>query len=233
MKDLPTKRPEELTIAAVLKRDSFHDILVSNGGSKLDDLHSGAVIGTSSMRRAAQLSRFRPDLKTQSLRGNLQTRLRKLSEGQFDAIILAMAGVERMGLTSDLMYQVLDQDHFVPSANQGTIVVVARKGTKGEAAASKIDDPGTRLETMVERRILEIVGGGCVVPVAVHADLIGERLRVVAEVLSIDGGRFVRIDETIPANEAQAGANDLGRRLVEMGGAELVAEAVRSGARKV
>ena len=130
MKDIPTKRPEELDIAAILKRDSPYDILVTRDGSKLDDLQKGAVVGTSSMRRSAQLRRSRPDLQIKSLRGNLHTRLRKLRTDDYDAIILAEAGVQRMGI--DLEYSVLDPEKFVPSANQGTIVVVAKKGTTAD-----------------------------------------------------------------------------------------------------
>lgn len=236
MKDLPTKRPEELTISAVLKRDSPCDILVSrNGkGESLEDLKEGAVVGTSSMRRSAQLRRARPDLMIKSLRGNLQTRLRKLNQGDFDAIVLAEAGLQRMGYELD--YTRLDLERFVPSANQGTIVVVAKKGTQAELYSRSIDDMPTRTETMIERKILETVGGGCIVPMAVHADVStgGAQMaqaRVVAEVLSLDGKRFVRVDETIStddSNRYMEAAMGLGRRLLEMGGGDLVDEAVKA-----
>ena len=233
MKDLPTKRPEELTISAVLKRDSPWDILVSRSGraAGLDDLQSGAVVGTSSMRRGAQLRRERPDLDVKSLRGNLQTRLRKLNQGDYDAIVLAEAGLQRMGLKMD--YVRLDAERFVPSANQGTIIVVARKGTKAELYSRSIDDTPTRTETMIERKILETVGGGCVVPMAVHADVQGRTARVLTEVLSLDGRRFVRLDEKISLdNDYLEDAAEMGRRLMAMGGRELVEEAVKAvGAR--
>jgi len=225
MKDIPTKRPEELDIAAILKRDSPYDILVTRDGSKLDDLQKGAVVGTSSMRRSAQLRRGRPDLQVKSLRGNLHTRLRKLKTDDYDAIILAEAGVQRMGI--DLEYSVLDPEKFVPSANQGTIVVVAKKGTTADRLVRSMDDSATRAETMIERRILETVGGGCVVPVAIHADASGNEARVVAEVLSLDGTRFVRIDEVISLGDLER-SSELGRRLLEMGGSALVDEAVKA-----
>ena len=225
MKDIPTKRPEELDIAAILKRDSPYDILVTRDGLKLDDIPKGAAIGTSSMRRAAQLKRARPDLQIRTLRGNLQTRLRKLNQGDYDAIVLAEAGVQRMGIK--LKYSVLDPEKFVPSANQGTIVAVAKKGTVADKLVQSLDDLPTRAETMIERRILETVGGGCVVPVAIHANVNNEEARVVAEVLSLDGTRFVRIDEVIPAGDLERAA-DLGRRLLEMGGRTLVDEAVKA-----
>jgi len=229
MKDLPTKRPEELTISAVLKRDSPYDILVSRGGgaAALEDLASGAVVGTSSMRRGAQLRRERPDLEVKSLRGNLQTRLGKLNRGDYDAIVLAEAGLERMGLKME--YARLDAERFVPSANQGTIIVVARAGTKAELYSRSIDDIPTRTETMIERKILETVGGGCVVPMAVHADMQGKTARVLTEVLSLDGKRFVRLDEEIALEgDFLAAAADIGCRLMKMGGRELVDEAVKA-----
>lgn len=225
MKDIPTKRPEELDIAAILKRDSAYDILVTRDGLKLVDLPKGAVVGTSSMRRSAQLKRARPDLQIHSLRGNLQTRLRKLNQGDYDAIVLAEAGVQRMGI--DLKYTVLDPEKFVPSANQGTIVAVAKKGSVADKLARSLDDLPTRAGTMIERRILETVGGGCVVPVAIHAQASNEEARVVAEVLSLDGTGFVRIDEVIPAGDLER-ASELGKRLLEMGGRDLVDEAVRA-----
>lgn len=242
MKDLPTKRPEELAISAILKRDSPYDILVSENGSegggervcrglKLEDLKEGAVVGTSSMRRSAQLRRARPDLSIKSLRGNLHTRLRKLSHGDYDAIVLAEAGLQRMGIDRELDYVRLDAERFVPSANQGTIVVVTKKGSQAELYSRFIDDTPTRIETMIERKILETVGGGCIVPMAVHADANSQSAHVLAEVLSLDGKRFVRLDETIPLEDdydyLEASA-DLGRRLLKMGGGDLVDEAVKA-----
>jgi hydroxymethylbilane synthase len=228
MKDLPTKRPEELTICAILKRDSPYDIMLCRDSStkSLDELKEGATVGTSSMRRTAQLRRARPDLLIKNLRGNLQTRMRKLDEGEYDAIVLAKAGLERMGLEND--YVRLDGERFVPSANQGTIIVVARKGSNAEFYSRTLDDAHSRAETMIERKILETVGGGCVVPMAVHAIVSNGQARVLAEVLSLDGKRFVRLDEKISLHEDPlVGAEDLGIRLMKMGGRELVDEAVK------
>lgn len=234
MKDLPTKRPEELTISAILKRDSPYDIMLCRDGSvkSLEELKEGAIVGTSSMRRTAQLRRARPDLQIMNLRGNLQTRLRKLDEGHFDAIVLAKAGLDRMGLKRD--YVQLDGERFVPSANQGTIIVVARKGSKAEFFSRSLDHAPTRTETMIERKILETVGGGCVVPMAVHASAKNGQARLLAEVLSLDGKRFVRLDENIHLEEEDplSRAEDMGIRLMNMGGRELVDEAVKEfGAR--
>jgi len=234
MKDLPTKRPKELTISAILKRDSPYDIMLCRNGSTkcLEELKEGATVGTSSMRRTAQLRRARPDLQIICLRGNLQTRLRKLDQGDYDAIVLAKAGLERMGLEND--YVRLDGERFVPSANQGTIIVVAKKGSRAEFYSRSLDDAPTRTETMIERKILETVGGGCVVPMAVHASAKNGQVRVLAEVLSLDGKRFVRLDENISlqGEDPLSRAEDMGRRLMMMGGRELVDEAVKEfGAR--
>jgi len=178
------------------------------------------------MRRAAQLLRARPDLNISSLRGNLQTRLKKLEQGEYDAIVLAEAGLERMGLNPG--YVRLDGERFVPSANQGTIIVVARAGSLAEACSRPLDDAHTRTETMIERKIMEVVGGGCVVPMAAHARVEKEKARVLAEVLSRDGKRFVRLEESIPLEEDYLRlAEDIGERLMRMGGRELVDEAVR------
>ena len=228
MKDLPTKRPKELTVSAVLKRDSPYDVLLCRKDSvrSIEELDRGAKVGTSSMRRMAQLLRARPDLNILSLRGNLQTRLGKLKRGDYDAIVLAEAGLERMGITPD--YLRLDRDRFVPSANQGTIVVVARAGSEAEACSRSLDDSHTRTETMIERKIMETVGGGCVVPMAAHALVENKEAWVLAEVLSPDGKRFVRLEERISLSEDYlALAGDLGERLMRMGGRELVDEAVR------
>ena len=225
MKDLPSKRPEGLVIAAVLPRDSPFDVLVSGDGATIDELEEGAVVGTCSMRRASQLRRARPDLVIESLRGNLETRLRKLDEGRYRAIVLAEAGIERMGYRP--RYSVLDPKRFLPSANQGAIAVVTTRG-RAEDAVGEIDHLPTRRETEVERVILEAIGGSCVVPMAAFARLDGGEILVEAEVLSLDGSRFVRVDGRVPADDHINGATDLSRRLVEMGGRDLAEEAVRN-----
>jgi hydroxymethylbilane synthase len=224
MKDLPSKRPEGLVIAAVLVRDSPFDVLVSDDGVSLEGLEEGAVVGTCSMRRASQLRRARPDLVIESLRGNLETRLRKLEEGKYRAIVLAEAGIERMGYCQRC--SVLDPETFVPSANQGAIAVVAARG-RAEEIVREIDHLPTRLEAECERVILEAIGGSCVVPMAAFARLEGDELRVLAEVLSLDGSRFVRVEGRVSADDHLQGSRNLSRRLVEMGGRDLAEEAVR------
>ncbi|MCL7475296.1 MAG: hydroxymethylbilane synthase [ANME-2 cluster archaeon] len=224
MKDIPTERPDKLAIAAVLERDSPLDVLLTNDGSTLDELPEGAIIGTTSMRRRAQLLRYRPDLNIQDLRGNINTRRRKLEEGQYDGILLAEAGLQRMGWELDVVQ--LDPDNFCPSANQGTIVVVTLRDTEGHKAVSLLDHPPTNLETRLERIVIGILGGGCLVPIAAFATRVGSGMRIRAEVLSLEGDRFVKVDEVVPLDRCEEEAKRLGHQIVEQGGAELVSEAV-------
>ena len=225
MKDVPTERPPELTIAAVMKRDSPYDFLLTRDGMKLKDLPEGAVIGTTSLRRRSQLSRFRSDLIIKELRGNIDTRLRKLKEGQYDGIFLAEAGIERMKW--DLPGERLDPDDFVPSANQGTVVIVTRRDSDAEKAARELNDDKTRLETRIERIIIGILGGGCLVPIGAFAQTEGNEIHVRTEVLSVDGKRCVKIDEFINPAEYEKEAERIGNELNKKGGGKLVDEAVK------
>ncbi|MBN2110416.1 MAG: hydroxymethylbilane synthase [Methanosarcinaceae archaeon] len=225
MKDLPTVRPDDLVTSAVLKRDSPFDVLLTADGTGLDELPGGSVIGTTSMRRRAQILRYRPDLEIQDLRGNINTRIRKLKEGLYDGILLAEAGLQRMGW--DLDVERLHQDDFCPSANQGTIAVVTRSGTEAETATSKLDHRKTRIETSIERIVVADVEGGCTAPIGSFTEFVNDdELRVLAEVLSLDGSTEVRIDEIIPLDDYAEHARRLAGELVDMGGKELVRQAV-------
>ena len=230
MKDVPTERPAELTIAAVMKRDSPHDYLLTRDGTHLKDLPRGAIIGTTSLRRRAQLLRYRPDLVIKELRGNIDTRIRKLNEGQYDGIFMAEAGLERMKW--DLPGVRLDPDDFVPSANQGTVVIVTKKGSDAEAAVKILDDARTRLETRIERIIIGILEGGCLVPIGAFARTEGTSIHVRTEVLSVDGTRCVKIDEFINPIDYEQEAERIGNELSKKGGRELVDEAVKMFAAK-
>ena len=230
MKDVPTERPPELTIAAVLKRNSPYDFLLTRDRTDLKDLPEGAVIGTTSLRRRAQLLRFRKDIVIKDLRGNIDTRLRKLREGQYDGIFMAEAGLERMKW--DIPGERLNADDFVPSANQGTIVIAAKTDSEAEKAAKELDDEKTRMETRIERIIIGILGGGCLVPIGAFAISEGNEIHVRTEVLSVDGKRHVKIDEFInPAGYVQE-AERIGNELKRKGGGKLVDEAVKMFAEK-
>lgn len=225
MKDVPTERPSELTIAAVMKRDSPYDYVLTRNNMKLRDLPEGANIGTTSLRRRAQLLRFRSDLQIKELRGNIDTRLRKLKEGQYDGIFMAEAGLERMKW--DLPGERLDPDDFVPSANQGTVVIVTKKDSEAEEAVKILDDEKTRIETRIERIIIGILGGGCLVPIGAFAQTEGSEIHIRTEVLSVDGKRCVKIDEFINPAEYEKASERIGNELKMKGGGRLVDEAVK------
>lgn len=227
MKDLPTERPPELVTAAVLKRDSPYDVLLTKDGKTIDEMPPGSVIGTSSLRRRAQLMRYRGDLVVEDLRGNIDTRLRKLEEGQYDAIILAEAGLERMGW-DHIVRSRLPVDDFCPSPNQGTVAVVALAETPAVDAVSLLDDEKSRIETAVERLVIKDLDGGCTTPIGSFAafDKDGKTIYVRAEVLSCDGSRSIRVSEHIPADDWAAAAAELGKKLAASGGKELAEEAV-------
>jgi hydroxymethylbilane synthase len=225
MKDVPTERPSELTIAAVMKRDSPYDFLLTRDNTYLKDLPQGATIGTTSLRRRAQLLRFRSDMQIKELRGNIDTRLRKLKEGQYDGIFMAEAGLERMKW--NIPGERLDPDDFVPSANQGTVVIVTRKDSEAEKAVKILDDERTRIETRIERIIIGILGGGCLVPIGAFAKTEGNQIHIRTEVLSVDGKRCVKIDEFINPVEYEQESERIGNELIKKGGGRLVDEAIK------
>ncbi|AKB73580.1 Porphobilinogen deaminase [Methanosarcina lacustris Z-7289] len=226
MKDMPTVRPPEIPTVAVLERDTPFDFLLTYDGTTLEELPEQSIIGTSSLRRAAQIRRYRPDLITQELRGNIDTRLRKLKEGQYDGILLAKAGLERMGW--ELEGEILPPGFFCPSPNQGTVAVVTRAGTEAEAAVSKLDHTESRIVTEFERILISELGGGCTTPIGSYAELTPDKkeIKVLAEVLSLDGREVVRVEEVIPMIGGIEKARKLGHRLVELGGKRLADEAL-------
>ncbi|NYT05577.1 MAG: hydroxymethylbilane synthase [Methanomicrobiales archaeon] len=199
MKDIPAERPDGVSLAAVLQRDSPADFLVHDV-----ELEEVRVIGTSSTRRKAQLQRSSLNAEIQPLRGNVDTRLRKLREGQYDAIVLAEAGMERLGL--DLPGTRLLPQWFVPSPNQGTIAVVARDDPELCGMLLPLDHPASRRDVLVERAVMEEVGGGCFTPQGVYC----EGGVLLAEVLSLDGSRWQRIED---AAENEEEGRIIGRKL--------------------
>lgn len=205
-KDVPSQRVEGTKIAAVLKRDSPRDALISRNGERLEELQEGAKLGTSSLRRRAQFSRLRGDLIFENLRGNLDTRLRRLREGLYDAIIVAEAGIQRLGLK--IKYQSFPPDLIVPSPNQGIIAIATRDGD--EEIVSFLNDADTWLSAQVERVIARELGFGCAVPFGVYAEVLGGKVRVVCEILA---GKYVKVDETLDRDNALEEALEVVRRL--------------------
>ena len=227
LKDLPTQPAEGLVLAAVPPRAATADALVSLRFTSIDALPPDAIVGTGSVRRRAQLLAYRPDLVVADLRGNVDTRLRKLDEGRYDAIILAAAGLERLGL-SDRIVQRLPAEIMLPAPGQGALGIEARADDQAVLAAlAALDDWATHAATTAERVMLAAIGGGCLAPVAALGETDGVGLRLVARVLSADGARVIRAEVA----GSIADAEQLGRRAAEelaAGGAgELIAQCRR------
>jgi hydroxymethylbilane synthase len=210
MKDIPAKRPAELSICAILPRDSPADFLIFEG-----DIAHVQSVGTSSMRRQAQLLRHDPTIVIKPLRGNLDTRIRRLVAGDYDAIVVAEAGIQRLG------YQVsgvrLPPERFVPTANQGTIAVVCRQDPALIESFRALDHPATRKDMMLERAAMEEIGGGCFTPLGIFC----RPGHLILEALSLDGTRWKRFEGDVQ-DERQA--RELGRKLKEEA-VDLIAEA--------
>src|SRR5579863_1799332 len=190
LKDLPTEVPAGLALAAVPEREDPRDAMV---GARLSDLPEDAKVGTSSLRRAAQLRVTRPDLVIESVRGNLDTRLRKLDEGQYRAIVLAAAGLTRLGWANRIA-EVLSPEVMCPAVGQGALAV----GTRVEGEALQIcgqwEHASTRAAVTAERAVLAALGGGCQVPIGAHAIVDGNALRLIGVVIAPDGSRAIRKD---------------------------------------
>jgi len=230
LKDFPTVFPPGLVLAAVTERDDPGDALVSPRYGRIENLPPGARIGTSSLRRRAQLLFCRPDLTVVELRGNVDTRLAKLSAAGLDGVVLAVAGLRRLG-RADAITQILPPEICLPAAGQGALAVEARAGDEATLALlACLDHAPTRRAAAAERAFLAVLGGGCQVPVGVHGKVAGTRLELEAAILSPDGRRRVH-DRVIGDAGAAADlrtAEELGRSLAERlllaGGREILAE---------
>ena len=288
MKDMPTDGPPELVVAGVPERAAAGDVLVTPDGRSLDELPEGATVGTSSLRRGAQLLVARPDLTIEPLRGNVDTRVEKLLapsrqrehqrrmeaeaedgneagagdgdgdaagdepdfdrtveewfddrseierrslerqvDAEYDAIVLAEVGLERSGLLHHVPHQRLPPETFVPAPGQGALAVTAQAGDLVEAVRSVLDHPHTRVETTVERTVLETLGGGCVAPVGIHAVLQGSVVRTTVRVLDREGEEEVRATRELPVERHAAAAHAFATDLADRGAADIIERARR------
>ena len=213
MKDVPTWLPEGLAITAVLPREDPRDAFFSNRGARLADLPAGAVVGTASLRRQAQVLMARPDLKVVPLRGNVGTRLRKLAEGQADATLLAMAGLKRLGEAGRVTAP-LEPEEMLPAVAQGAIGLEARVADERTGAwLAALDHRETAARVGAERACLEVLDGSCRTPIAALAELEGAELRLRALVAMPDGSRAHRAERRGPAADAEALGRDAGAEL--------------------
>ena len=211
LKDMPVDLTEGTEMAAVLPRAPVEDVLLSSVA--LDRLKSGAVVGTSSVRRKMQLLARRPDLNIKDLRGNVPTRIRKWKNGEYDAIVVARAGLVRLGL--DEAYHVLPPDVFVPSPGQGAIAVVCRAGSPHLPTLRELDDATTRAEVEAERRVLKGLGGGCSVPIGVWARMVDGNMNIKA-VVNLENGE-VRAERTLTPDRLEKGLDELIEELLRGG----------------
>ncbi len=216
LKDVPSQLDENLTLACIPKREVVNDVFISKDGSTLDSIKEGSIIGTSSLRRAVQISRKRPDLKVKPIRGNIETRIKKTSGDDYDAIVLAQAGISRLGV--DVKYSTLSTDDFSPSPGQGAIAIVARKDDSQTISMLKsIEDTDSRLEIEAERALSEFVDSGCRFPVGAYAKSNGPEMSLTVIAFSVDGKQFLQVTKTGDKNDPKSLGRIAGEELRKKG----------------
>jgi hydroxymethylbilane synthase len=217
-KDMPTRLPDGLVIAACLEREDVRDAFLSNVASTLAELPKGAVLGTSSLRRKAMALRARPDLEIVDMRGNVETRIRKLGEGAADATLLAVAGLRRLGL-ADRATSLIETDDWLPAVAQGAIAIVIRADdAASHALAAKLDHRDTSLAVAAERAFLAVLDGSCRTPIGALARLAGDRLRFRGIIVKPDGSAAHEVERRGSAGEAEPIGADAGDEIARRGG---------------
>jgi hydroxymethylbilane synthase len=221
MKDVPVDMPDGFVIAALLARANPADAMV---GNSLDDLQQGARVGSSSLRRQAQLLALRPDIRVEPLRGNVNTRLNKLENGEYDAIVLACAGLQRLGLASHIC-ETFSPEQMLPAAAQGVIGIECRDDRSDlQEILGQLDHATTRTTTTAERAVALRLQADCQSPVATYGEVVGSALTLQAMVASIDGRTIIREQQTGPVEQPQSMGVGLADRLLELGAGELLAQ---------
>ena len=230
MKDVPVEFPDGLHLAAILKREAPEDALISLSGLKFMDLPTGAKIGTSSLRRACQLMNLRPDIEILQLRGNLDTRVRKLDEGQFDAIVVAAAGLNRLNMAARIT-ESLATSLCLPAIGQGAVGVECRtQDSVVNPIVAKLNHRDTEVCVLAERALLKKLQGGCQVPIAAYATLCGNgTLRLAALVGSVSGDRIIRGTKEGSVDDAEATGVALALELLNKGAKEILDEVYENG----
>lgn len=224
LKDLPGDLPPGLMLGAVPEREEPWDVLVSSGGESIRGLPPGSRVGTSSLRRQAQLKRYRNDLEVVDLRGNVDTRLRKVSEGEVAGAILAAAGLNRLGY-GERVTERLAPELMLPAVGQGALGLEVREGDSDTMAVlAGLDHGPTRHAVAAERSVLAYLEGGCQVPLAAFAEFRGDVLRLRGVVASLDGQRVIQAEEECVPEEGIAAGETLARQLLELGGEEILRE---------
>lgn len=220
LKDVPMVLPEGLTLGAITEREIPFDVLISRTGKRLEELPKDALVGTSSLRRQVQIKRKRPDLGVEILRGNVDTRIRKLEEGKYDAIILAYAGVKRIGL-EDRITQILED--FIPAVGQGSLAIEVREeDQRVKECIAFLDHRESRLVAEAERSFLKKLEGGCQVPIGAYAWIEGSTLKLRAFVSDLSGREFIEGYEEGKAEEAKEIGKRLAEKMLEEGAKEIL-----------
>ena len=223
LKDMPTVLPEGLCLTAITERANVGDAFVSNDYACFEELPLGALVGTSSLRRKAQLLAARPDLTIRDLRGNVDTRLRKLDEGLYDAVILAAAGLERLG-HGDRIKAIIPSDVCLPAVGQGALAIECRTDdAEVRQMLDFLNDQPTVYATAAERAFLGLLEGGCQVPIGVHADVNGEQIKIEAIIAALDGSTVLRDTIEGAAVDAVALGQKLGKKMLANGGQKILA----------
>lgn len=219
LKDMPTDLPAGLTLAAIPEREDPRDALV---GRALENLGVGARVGTGSLRRAAQLRARRPDLQIEDIRGNVDTRLRKLDEGRYDAIVLASAGLRRLGWENRIT-ELFNPTVLCPAVGQGALAIETR-GDEGPGlqAARQLEHAESRTRVTAERAALAALGGGCQAPMGAHAYLDGDTLIIIGVIVSPDGTQMVRRRQHGAASDPEGAGSSLAQQLLDAGGKEIL-----------
>jgi hydroxymethylbilane synthase len=222
LKDLPTEQPPGLTVAAVPPREDARDVLISREGTDLIALPAGSKVGTSSLRRQSQLRALRRDVEVVPTRGNLDTRLRNLDAAEYDALVVAAAGIHRLG-SRQRVTEYFAVAAMCPAVGQGALAIEVRKGDdRIERAVQPLDHRMTHQAVRAERAALRELGGGCQVPIAIHARCEDDCLSLLGVVAAIDGSRIVRAANSGPAVEPERLGAEVARSLVEQGAREIL-----------
>ena len=225
LKDVPTYIPEGLELCAITTRQDQSDVLLSHTHKSLDDLPHGAVVGTTSLRRRMQLLEKRPDLKVKELRGNVNTRLRKLKEGQYDAIILAYIGLHRLDLLKDIPF-VEKLDFFIPPMGQAALgIEIVSANEKVREIAMILNDENSYLCTKLERDFISKIGAGCSAPVAVNAVIVGEKITLKAMLGYPDGTNIMHEELTSSVKECDRLGQELAQKMIDGGALEILEKA--------
>ena len=216
LKDVPSELADNLIIASIPKREKVNDVFISSDGSSLDEIKAGSVIGTSSLRRAVQVSRKRSDVVVKPIRGNIETRIKKTSEENYDAIVLAQAGISRLGV--DIQSTFLSIDDFSPSPGQGAIAIVARTDdVQTIDMLKKIEDTDSRLEIEAERALSDYIDSGCRFPLGAYAKSDGDEMNLTVYAFSVDGKQSLQVTKSGDKNNPKLLGKQVGEELRSKG----------------